>query len=152
MTMVSHKTLLLRRYVLERATGRVPRREFARYDVDLGVWIRCDEPVARDSEYWRRLRKPAHPWCDVLGCQTAIADDDALQAYFETIDPENWSSLAQAVRTNSSRCFRAWRDAGERILAAVSGTIAVGGGRSEGSLTGWPLLRGSALRSLSSQT
>jgi hypothetical protein len=52
---------LLRRYVLERAAGRIPTAEYVRLEEvapGVGGWIRCDEKTARESEHWRRLRKP----------------------------------------------------------------------------------------------
>jgi hypothetical protein len=153
MTMASSpEAWLFRRYVLGRAAGRVPRREFARYDFDLNAWIRCDETTARESAHWRRLRKPAQPWCEVLGQQASIAADDALQAYFETVDPEGWSSLGRAVRQNSSRCFRAWSASGNRILDALSGTAVVSNVLAKGSLSGWPSSRGNGPRSLLSRS
>lgn len=139
---------MLRRYVLERAAARVPRLEFARYDGDLGVWIRCNEAAARCSEHWRRLRKPAEPWCDVLGHQTLIADDDSLQAFFETVASENWPFLARAVQTGSNRCLRTWREVGNQIVAAVEGIPETKENRSKGRLSGWPRKRGDARRSL----
>jgi hypothetical protein len=61
---------------------------------------------------------------------------------------ERWPSLARAVRANASRCFRAWRESGEQILAAISETTAISGALAKGSLSGWPSSRGNGPRSL----
>jgi hypothetical protein len=141
------ETTMLRRYVLERAAGRIPRKEYARYDFDLGAWVRCDEAVARDSEHWRRLRKPATPWCPVLGPQTGIADDDSLQAFFVTVADDGWQRLAARVEKRPTACLREWRESGRRILDAVSldhpRRVAP-----PGKLAWWPIERGTGRRGL----
>jgi hypothetical protein len=141
------ETILLRRYVLERAAGRVPRQEYARYDSSVDAWVRCDEAAARDAEHWRRLRKPAAPWCPVLGPQTDIADDDALQAFFVTAADDGWQRLAARVGKRPTACLREWRESGRRILDAVS-LDHPRRAAPPGKLAGWPIGRGTGRRGL----
>lgn len=138
---------LLRRYVLERAAGRVPRKGYARYDSDIGAWVRCDEAVAREARHWRCLRKLAAPWCPILGQQTGIADDDTLQAFFETIPGDGWQRLAALVGKRPTACLREWQESGRRILDAVSNDYPRSGAL-PGKLAGWPMGRGTGRRSL----
>lgn len=137
----------LRRYVLERAAGRVPRKEYARYDHGVGAWIRCDEAEVRESIHWRCLRRPATPWCPVLGPQTEIHHDDALQAFFATIAEDEWSRLSTTVRKRPAACLREWKQAGQRILYAVSGDYS-GSEILPGRLAQWPTSRGAGQRIL----
>jgi hypothetical protein len=141
---------LLRRYVLERAAGRTPAAEYVRLEEvapGVGGWIRCDEKTARESEHWRRLRRPGALWCPVLGNRLGIAQDVALQAYFLTVPEGGWQRLADEVRRRPSQCLRHWRDAGRRILAASAGTT-TGRPPPQGRLAGWPAHRGTGSRSL----
>lgn len=141
---------LLRRYVLGRAAGRIPAAEFVRLEEvapGLGGWIKCDEKTAKESEHWRRLRKPGALWCPVLGNHLGIAQDVALQAYFLTVSEDGWQRLANEVRRRPSGCLRRWRDAGRRILrASVAQTS--GALPPPGRLAGWPARRGTGSRSL----
>jgi hypothetical protein len=141
---------LLRRYVLERAAGRIPAAEYVRLEEvapGVGGWIRCDEKTARESEHWRRLRRPGALWCPVLGNRLGVAQDVALQAYFLTVPEDGWQRLANEVRRCPLECLRRWRDAGRRILAAsvaqTSGALPP-----PGRLAGWPAQRGIGSRSL----
>lgn len=114
----------LRRYVIDRASGQTPRHEFAFFAPGVGAWIRADEITARRHEYWRRIRIKGRDWCDVLGHQTSVRDDVALQTFFMTFALDDWPSLAAAVREHPARCLRDWRTAGSRIIAAVApGTV-----------------------------
>jgi hypothetical protein len=141
------ETTLLRRYVLERAAGRILRKEYARYDSALDAWVRCDEAVAREALHWRRLRKPATPWCPILGPQTGIDDDDSLQAFFATFPEDGWQPLAAGVAKRPTACLREWRETGRRILDAISGDHPESGAP-PGKLAGWPSGRGTGRRSL----
>lgn len=141
------ETILLRRYVLERASGRAPRKEFARYDSALGAWVRCDEAVAREALHWRRLRKPATPWCPILGPQTDIDHDDGLQAFFATVLEDGWQPLAAGVAKRPTACLREWRETGRRILDAVSDAHPRSG-VPPGKLAGWPIGRGTGRRGI----
>jgi len=149
MTVAPH---ILRRYVIERASGQTPRAEWAYYAADIGAWIRADEASARHHEHYRRIRKARLPWCDVLGHQTSVADDVALQIYFMTLDQDDWPRLAAAVRERPGRCLKEWTASGARIIAAVSdlatsdATSAASG--NDGPLAGWPPERGMGPRSL----
>ncbi|MGB3486514.1 MAG: hypothetical protein WBA62_00280 [Xanthobacteraceae bacterium] len=138
----------LRRYVIEKAAGRTPRAEWALYEPSVGAWIRCDETTARRHGHHRRIRTEGLPWCDVLGHRTDVRDDEALQIFFLTVDPEGWPQLVAAVREHSTRCLREWTATGTRIIAAVSDvtTSAVSG--TPGPLSGWPKARGTGRRSL----
>ncbi len=140
---------ILRRYVIERASGRTPRHEWAYYEPDLAVWIRTDETSARRHDHHQRIRTDGRPWCEVLGHQTDVRDDLALQVFFMAIDPEDgWSRLAAAVREHPSRCLREWSASGKRIVAAVSPETAAPFPDTPGPLDGWPNKRGEGQRSL----
>lgn len=140
---------ILRRYVIERASGRRPRAEWAFYASDLGAWIRADEMTARRHEHHQRIRVDGLPWCDVLGHRTDVRDDLALQTYFLTIDPDDgWSRLAAAVREHPKRCLREWSTAGSRIIAAVSPETAPPVPDTPSPLDGWPEKRGEGQRSM----
>lgn len=140
-------TVLLRRYILERAAGRIPRKEYARYEAALGAWIRCDEIAARSCGRWKRVRRAGEPWCFVLGHQTVVMDDDQLQAYFATVPEDGWMRLGSAVQMRPAACLREWRESGARILDACSGTTTLAI-QKVGSLSRWPAARGSGSRSL----
>lgn len=140
---------ILRRYVIERASGRTPRPEWSYYAQDLGAWIRTDEMTARRHQYHQRIRTEGRPWCEVLGHQTSVAEDLPLQLYFMTIDPEDgWSRLAAVAREHPARCLREWQAAGRRIMAAVTPEMAAPLPETPGPLDGWPEKRGEGQRSL----
>lgn len=140
---------VLRRYVVERASGRTPRHEWAFYTPDIGAWVRTDEMTARRHEHHQRIRTEGIPWCEVLGHQTSVADDMPLQVFFLTIDPEGgWSRLAAFAREHPARCLRDWRASGKRIMAAVTSEMAAPVSGTPGPLDGWPPKRGEGQRSL----
>lgn len=141
MTVAPHT---LRRYVIDRAAGRIPRPEWSYYAADIGAWIRADETTARRYEHYRRVRMEGHPWCDVLGHRTDVADDTALQMFFLTIPGDDWSRLAIQVMQHPTRCLESWRAAGALILAAVDPDASASGGP----LSDWPPSRGTGPRSL----
>jgi hypothetical protein len=145
--MCDKEALLLRRYVIERAAGRIPAAEWVRYEPALGAWLYCDERTARTAQYRRRLRKPDALWCPVLGNRIGIAANVALQAFFETIEADGWPRLAAAVRVRPSDCLRRWRESGRRIIAAMAANPS-GDRPPPGRLVGWPTRRGTGLRSL----
>lgn len=146
MTVAPH---VLRRYVIERASGRTPRHEWAFYAPDLGAWIRTDETTARHHEYHQRIRIEGRKWCDVLGHQTDVCDDLPLQMYFMTLDlDDGWSRLVAAVREHPKRCLKEWSASGARIMAAVSGVTATIVPETPGPLARWPSERGTGQRSL----
>lgn len=140
---------VLRRYVIERASGRTPRYEWAFYSADLGAWIRTDEMTARRHAHRQRIRIEGLPWCEVLGHQTSVADDMPLQMYFLTLDQDDWPRLAAVAREHPKRCLREWRASGARIIAAVSDVASdVATSDVPGALDGWPAARGDGQRSM----
>lgn len=146
MTVAPH---VLRRYIVERASGRTPRHEWVFYSADLGAWIRTDKTSARRHKHHQRIRVEGRPWCDVLGHRTDVADDLPLQLYFMTIDPEDWRGLEIAVRAHPKRCLLNWRASGKRIMAAVSDVASdIATSDVPSPLDGWPSERGSGQRSL----
>jgi hypothetical protein len=145
MTVAPH---VLRRYVIERASGRAPRHEWSYYAADIGAWIRTDEMTARRHEHHQRIRVEGLPWCEVLGHRTDVRDDLALQLYFMTVDPEDWHRLELAVRSHPKRCLREWSASGKRIMAAVTGETAAPLPETPGPLDGWPASRGEGQRSM----
>lgn len=144
MTVAPHT---LRRYVIDRATGRTPHAEWSYYSPDIGAWILVSETTARQHEYHRRVRIEGQPWCDVLGHRTAVADDTALQTFFLTITPDGWHRLAIDVAQHPKRCLREWRAAGARIIAAVDPDAAPSRATA-GPLSEWPTSRGTGPRSM----
>lgn len=144
MTVAPH---LLRRYVIDRASGRSPRPEWSYYSPDIGAWLRADEATARRHEHHRRVRQEGRRWCNVLGHRTDVADDEALQVYFLTIPSGDWPRLSIAVMRRPSRCLLEWRAAGTRIISTVSGTTPASG-TAPGPLDGWPKARGTGPRSM----
>ncbi|RED25784.1 hypothetical protein BJ123_13017 [Rhodopseudomonas thermotolerans] len=141
MTVAPH---MLRRYIVDRASGRMPRSEWTYYAPEAAAWIRADERTARRHEHHRRVRIDGLAWCDVLGHRTVVADDAALQAYFLTITPDDWQRLAIDVSEHPTRCLREWRAAGALILATVDPETEASGGP----LSDWPTSRGTGPRSL----
>jgi len=145
MTVAPH---LLRRYVIDRASGRSPRPEWSYYSPDLGAWLRVDETAARRYEHYRRIRQEGRPWCNVLGHRTDVADDQPLQVYFLTVQSDEWPRLALAVMRAPTRCLRQWRSAGQRLIAAVDPSAASPSGTTSGPLSDWPKARGTGPRSM----
>lgn len=140
---------ILRRYVIERASGRTPRAEWSYYAADIGAWIRTDEMTARRHEHHQRIRIEGLPWCEVLGHRTDVADDLPLQVFFLTIDLEDgWSRLVAAVREHPKRCLQDWRASGARIMAAVAPEQAQPFPDTPGPLDKWPAKRGDGQRSM----
>ena len=126
----------LRRYVLAKADGRVPRPEWAHFAMlqgDVGAWILADESAAKAHTHWRRIRVRNEPWCPVLGHDIGIAIDAALQTYFRLQGDETWPRLALAARRNPERCLREWRETGRRVRDAV-----LNGPVENRPLKGWP--------------
>ena len=145
MTVAPH---VLRRYVIERASGRTPRHEWAFYAPDIGAWVRTDEMTARRHEHRQRIRVEGRPWCDVLGHQTSVADDMPLQIFFMTLSGDDWPRLAAGAREHPARCLREWQTAGRRIMAAVTPEMAAPVSETPGPLDGWPEKRGDGQRSM----
>lgn len=145
MTVAPH---VLRRYVIDRASGRSPRSEWSYHSPDIGAWILSDEATARRHEHHRRIRMDGLPWCDILGHRTDVADDETLQIYFLTVASDGWSSHAIAVMRAPKRCLREWRSAGSRIIAAVNPEAAPSAMAGSGPLSGWPQARGTGPRSM----
>lgn len=140
---------LLRRYVIRRSSGAYPCPEYVRGIPIEGVglaWVRCNEPAARGSDRWKRMRIPGRPWCPVLGNRLTVAQDVELQSYFATVPDSDWFRLEQDVRRHPRRCLSAWRAAGHRLIEAVRAVAA--GHRAPGRLSGWPITRGAGSRSL----
>lgn len=126
----------LRRYVIERESGRVPHPEWCFYEASIGAWIRADKATAKRHQHYRRIRKSGQHWCDVMGHRTSVADDVVLQTYFLTVDPDGWSRLAAAVREHPRRCLREWAASGMRIISAVTDDPAANVSGNDRALTG----------------
>lgn len=142
------KPHVLRRYVIEKASGRTPRPEWAYYAPDLDAWIRTDETSARCHEHHRRIRVGGREWCEILGHQTDVRDDFALQVYFLTLSGDDWPCFAAAVRESPGRCLREWTAAGTHIIATVMFDETSDSSGIRGQLTEWPDTRGTGRRSL----
>jgi len=113
----------LRRYVRNRAHGR-PAPEYARFDSFIGGWVESNETEAAgriDGKAFRRVRRPGLPWCEWLGLDTRIADDHALQAYFQLHAKEahDWNRLFKEVDRNRRQVLRRWRLEGLGILSRL---------------------------------
>ncbi|WP_143748936.1 hypothetical protein [Mesorhizobium sophorae] len=117
------ETHALRRYVSARARGR-PHPEFSRYDTTIACWIASDETEAVgsfDGKAFRQVRRHGLPWCQWLGSDTRIAEDHALQAFFElrAREPHDWQRLLMEVTRNRRQALRNWRREGLAILSRV---------------------------------
>lgn len=135
----------LRRYVNRRARGDV-HNEYVRYDPGIGAWLLCDQRTAWAHERWRRIRHRGQPWCPVLGRDATIAKDTALQAFFETVMPDEWRRLELEVSRRPMRCLREWREQGNRLIQAARVTIEAR--NVPGKLADWPSRRGTGARSV----
>jgi hypothetical protein len=145
MTVTPH---LLRRYVLDRAAGRSPHKEWTYLAPEIGAWVLVDQAGAQNHEPRRRIRQEGRAWCDVLGHRTAVRDDIALQAYFLTMFPDEWSRLALAVMRRPKTCLGTWRASGMRLIASVDASAVPSSSPMKGPLDGWPKARGSGPRSM----
>ncbi|WP_296740461.1 hypothetical protein [Mesorhizobium sp.] len=120
----------LRRYIRNRAHGR-PAPEYHRFDHALGCWIESNETEADgrlDGKAFRQVRRPGLPWCQWLGRDTRIAEDHALQAYFElhAREPHDWQRLFKEVTRNRRRALRDWQREGLGLLARLRAQEALG--------------------------
>lgn len=122
----------LRRYVSARAQGRTAP-EFSRHDSALGGWVAAERAEAAglcDGKRFRQVRRPGLPWCLWLGLDTHIAEDHALQAFFElhATDPHDWQGLFKEVTRNRRRALREWRRKGRESISRVRWDQAHGNG------------------------
>ncbi|RWC46102.1 MAG: hypothetical protein EOS55_18300 [Mesorhizobium sp.] len=120
----------LRRYVVARAHGRT-YPEYSRYDPSIACWVASDdaEAVGRcDGKRFRQVRRPGLPWCRWLGTDTALAEDHALQAFFElhASEPHDWNRLLKEVSRDRRRVLRDWQRRGREILARLRMQAAIG--------------------------
>lgn len=120
----------LRRYVSARAHGR-PHAGYARYDSAVRCWVASSETesVGRcDGRTFRQVRRPGLPWCPWLGLDTSIAEDHALQAFFElhAAEPHDWHRLLKEVTRNRRRALRDWRRQGREAIARVRAQAELG--------------------------
>ncbi|PRD44379.1 hypothetical protein C5748_07310 [Phyllobacterium phragmitis] len=120
----------LRRYVAARAAGRT-YPEYSRYDAALGCWVASDAAEARgrcDGKAFRQIRRPGLPWCAWLGQDVRIAEDHALQSFFEAYATEghDWQRLLHEVSRNRHAALRDWRRSGREVIARVSKQAKVG--------------------------
>ncbi|TPL45327.1 hypothetical protein [Mesorhizobium sp. B2-4-6] len=113
----------LRRYVRNRTAGR-PAPEYARFDPVIQGWLESNETEAAgrcDGRAFRQVRRPGLPWCEWLGLDTRIAEDHALQAFFELRAKEghDWLRLLKEVARNRQAALRDWRREGFGILSRL---------------------------------
>lgn len=134
MNFVSHENQdeahTLRRYVSARAHGRT-YPEFARFDPATQCWVESNATEAAgrcDGKAFRLVRCPGLPWCRWLGLDARIADDHALQAFFElhAREPHDWQRLFKEVTRNRRQALRNWRREGLAILSRVRMQEALG--------------------------
>lgn len=123
---------MVRIYVNRRASGRpVPGWEKAVYFLPatpdgLPAWVgwtaitESEAKQADPDDLVRRTRTPGQRWCDWCGPNTSVSDDIELQAYFTTIDDDDWPRLAIAMRQSQRQAAAEWRAAGTRLIAAVT--------------------------------
>lgn len=113
----------LRRYVSARAHGR-PAPEFSRYDQAIACWVVSDESEAAglcDGKRFRQVRRPGLPWCAWLGLDTRIAEDHALQAFFQlhASEAHDWHRLLKEVTRNRRKALRDWRRQGREAITRI---------------------------------
>ncbi len=120
----------LRRYVVARAQGR-PMAEFSRYEPAIACWIASDGTEAAglcDGNRFRQVRRPGLPWCPWLGLDPSIAEDHALQTFFElqATDAHDWNRLLKEVTRDRRRALREWRRQGRAAVARLRAQEAFG--------------------------
>ncbi|MER8547951.1 MobA/MobL family protein [Mesorhizobium sp. M1169] len=113
----------LRRYVSAHAHGRT-YPEFARFDPATQCWVESNATEAAgrcDGKAFRLVRRPGLPWCPWLGLDARVAEDHALQTFFElrAREPHDWQRLFKEVTCNRSQALRNWRREGLAILSRV---------------------------------
>lgn len=111
----------LRRYVREKAAGRkAPEYVYpVHHGKGLIALVRCEKASQPKAQ---RFRQPG-PWCDILGSDTSIADDQTLMAFLEmkaSDDPKEdaheWSRLLHEVSRDRVEALRTFRNKGFEIL------------------------------------
>lgn len=120
----------LRRYVAARAAGRT-HPTHARYDPAMGAWVASDAAEAGgrcDGRAFREVRRSGLPWCAWLGLDTRIAEDHALQAFFEVhaSEPHDWQRLLHEVSRNRRAALRDWRRQGRELIVRATRQAEVG--------------------------
>lgn len=117
----------LRRYVRNRAAGRT-MPEYVRMDRATVpgslVEVASDgvESAGRcDGKAFRQVRRDGLPWCPYLGTDTRIAEDHALQAFFElcTAEARDWKRLFNEVDRNRRKALRNWRRQGHEVISRI---------------------------------
>lgn len=117
----------LRRYVVARAAGRT-MPEYVRMDASLvsGIVaeIASDQAAVAgrcDGRNFRQVRRDGLPWCPYLGQDTRVAEDHALQAFFElhAADPHDWTRLLKEVTKDRRAALRNWRSRGREAIARI---------------------------------
>ncbi|MCB5205324.1 hypothetical protein LH464_22950 [Neorhizobium sp. T786] len=114
----------LRRYIKAKAAGRKSMGYVYPIKHDSGIvgWVGCDKKKAQQKAGSRRYRQPG-PWCDVLGHDTSIKDDQYLTAFFglnvtddAILESHDWNRLLPKVTTDRVKALRAFRLKGMEIL------------------------------------
>lgn len=113
----------LRRYCYARAHGQT-YPEFSHFKTEIECWVASDATDAKgqcDGRHYRQERRPGLPWCRWLGRDTIIADDHALQSFFESraTEPHDWNRLLKEVGRNRRTALRDWQRQGREILARM---------------------------------
>lgn len=113
----------LRRYVRNRAAGRLAP-DYVRFDPSIACWIVSNETEAAgrcDGKHFRQVRRLGLPWCRWLGAETVIAEDHALQSFFElhASEAHDWNRLLKEVSRDPRAALRDWRHRGHEILAQL---------------------------------
>jgi hypothetical protein len=116
--------------VSARAHGRT-YPEFARFDAHIQGWVESNATEAAgrcDGKAFRQVRRTGLPWCEWLGLDARIAEDHALQAFFELRAKEahDWNRLFKEVSRNRRQVLRRWRLEGLGILSRVRAQEAAG--------------------------
>lgn len=115
----------LRHYVREKSRGRrAPKYVYhATHTKGLIGYVGCarEEPPEKKI-IPQRYRRPG-PWCEVLGHDTSIADDQILMAYLamqSEDDPKDeaheWNRMLHEVTRDRIKALRAYRNKGLEIL------------------------------------
>lgn len=114
----------LRRYIRDKAAGRKAMEYVYPIKHDSGIvgWAGCDKHKAQEKAGSRRYRQPG-PWCEVLGHDTSIKDDQFLAAFFELsvtddiiLESHDWNRLLPKVTTDRLKALRTFRSRGMEIL------------------------------------
>lgn len=105
----------LRKY-LARAAAQLPSIEYTNFGIG------CNFPTyQQNKDTSRRIREENADWCNWLGKNTVIKNDEQLQAFFSENADENdggdWSFLLKQFNRNRQKTMQEWQMQGREIIS-----------------------------------